>query len=167
MAEIWKSVKGFEGYYEVSNLGRVRSITHYTTFKNGSGRLFKGMILKPHDVAGGYLQVILYKDGVVFHKSIHRLVAETFLKNDNHLRDVNHKNEDKKDNRVDNLEWCEHSYNMLYGTRPKRWRDTMIKNGNLNLDYVGLTKEEYKKKWWNEHKDEINRKKREKRKTKT
>ena len=163
MEEIWKSIKGYEGLYEVSNLGRVRSVDHYVFFSDGRKRFHKGQILKPREVSGGYYDVILYKDGIGSHNKIHRLVAENFIENPDCLRDVNHKNENKKDNRIENLEWVTHSDNMLYGTRTNRWRNTMLENGHISDKYLGLSVEEYRKKWWQEHKDSINESRRNRR----
>ncbi|MBQ9347067.1 MAG: NUMOD4 motif-containing HNH endonuclease [Oscillibacter sp.] len=111
--EEWRAVKGFENRYEVSSLGRVRSLNY---------RMRKGCIrvLKPAMNSDGYLNVHLYAlDGGGTYK-IHRLVAEAFLPNPGGLPEVNHKNENKSDNRVMNLEWCDRDYNIHYGTISKR-----------------------------------------------
>lgn len=163
MEEIWKPIKGYEGLYEVSNYGRVRSIGHYVTFSNGVVRYYSSTVLKPREVSGGYYDVILYKDKIGSHNRIHRLVAEQFIENPECLRDVNHKNENKKDNRAENLEWVTHSDNMLYGTRTQRWRKTMFDNGHISDKYSGLSVKEYRKKWWQEHKDTINEERRKRR----
>ena len=110
--EIWKDIKGFEGKYMVSNLGRVKSLNYNNTGKEG--------ILKAHFNVHGYLFVVLYKEGKRKLPLVHRLVATAFLENPDNLPEVNHKNEDKTDNRVDNLEYCSRSYNINYGTRNKR-----------------------------------------------
>lgn len=108
--EIWKDVVGYEGYYEVSNLGNVRSVT----------RVKKGKQLKPIERRHGYLAVQLHGKGgnergfKAF--SIHRLVAEAFISNPNNYPEVNHIDEDKSNNRVDNLEWVTHKQNMNSGT---------------------------------------------------
>ena len=120
--EIWKDIKGYEKLYQVSNLGRVRSITH--TRKNGKERnhicVSKGKILTPGKDSSGYMLVVLSKYGKTKSYRIHRLVADTFLKNKNNLKCVNHKDEDKTNNNVNNLEWCTHKYNNNYGTKPQR-----------------------------------------------
>lgn len=103
MNEIWKDIKDFIGLYQVSNFGRVKSL------KWGKER-----ILKPRKLKCGYFAVILYKDGVTKSYFIHRLVAQAFLPNPNNLPQVNHKNENKTDNRVENLEWCDQKYNCQY-----------------------------------------------------
>jgi hypothetical protein len=124
--EIWRDIAGYEGYYQVSNFGRVRSLDKMQNY-NGSARLHKGRILKPNNDGRGYLIVDLSKNNRSVTKTIHRLVAMAFLENPNNLPQVNHKDEDKennfvfvnKDGSVDlnksNLEWCTVSYNVNYG----------------------------------------------------
>lgn len=108
-AEIWLPVAGYEGKYEVSNLGNVKSLYH------------KGRILSPGTIGGGYLGVSLYKDGKGHTKRLHRVVAVAFLKNLDDLPEVNHIDENKKNNAVSNLEWCTRRHNMLHGTRSARY----------------------------------------------
>lgn len=131
--EIWKDIKGFEGRYQVSNMGRVRSLdmTWLTYNWKRQGLMEckrKGKILKPKTKRNGYFSVCL-RDGVrkEFH-SIHRIVAETFIPNPNNLPQINHKDEDKSNNRVDNIEWCTAKYNSNYGTRKARIREYHIKS---------------------------------------
>lgn len=106
--EVWKDVEGYEGLYQVSNMGRVKS-THYYhgTYER---------ILKSGKDQYGYSLVNLfkYKKGKM-HK-VHRLVAQAFLDNPDNLSEVNHKDENPSNNCVDNLEWCTHKYNINYGT---------------------------------------------------
>ena len=104
--EIWCPIKGFEGLYEVSDQGMVRSL------KSGKER-----ILKPQRNTCGYLRVNLYKNGEMKNYRIHRLVAQTFIPDPNNLPEVNHKDEDKTNNKVSNLEFCDKKYNINYGTR--------------------------------------------------
>ena len=106
MEEIWRDIKGFEGKYMVSNLGRAKSLNYNNTGKEG--------IMKPQDNGDGYLFVQLCKDGKVKNCRINRLVAMAFLPNPNNLPEVNHKDENTKNNRVDNLEWCTRQYNVDY-----------------------------------------------------
>lgn len=106
--EIWQPVKGYENY-EISNLGRVKSL------KYGRDR-----IMKPMKDGGGYLQVGLYKDGKRKILSVHRLVATAFIPNPLELPEINHRNEDKTNNCVSNIEWCSAKYNSNYGSRNKR-----------------------------------------------
>lgn len=109
--EIWKPVDGYEGLYEVSNLGRVKSLLHDNEW-----------ILKQIDNGHGYLRVALSKNGNVKKYRVHRLVARAFVLNDDpeNKTHINHKNEIKTDNRADNLEWCNSHYNDNYGTRNQR-----------------------------------------------
>lgn len=111
MTEIWKDIKGYEGRYQVSNLGRVRSIDAQV-----GARFFIGRILVPIKDGTGYMCVNLSRK--LF--KVHRLVAIAFLANPNNYRCVNHKDEDKTNNRVSNLEWCSYKYNNNYGTRNAR-----------------------------------------------
>lgn len=113
MIEEWKPIKDYIGYYEVSTLGRIRSVNRYV--KNGvSGYLRKGKILKPSTHLNGYLFVRLCKNGVYKYFSVHRLVALNFIKQPNINLDVNHKDGNKINNHVDNLEWITRSENVLH-----------------------------------------------------
>ena len=112
MEEIWRDIKGYEGKYMVSNLGRVKSLNYNNTGKEG--------IMKGGDDGHGYLQVGLSKDGKVEQCLVHRLVAQAFLENPNNLPEVNHKDENKYNNCMDNLEYCSRSYNINYGTRTEK-----------------------------------------------
>ena len=107
MEEIWKDIQDYNGDYQVSNLGRIR------TFKQGA----QGRILSPILNRGRYLKINLYKDGKMQTHAIHRLVAEAFIPNPNNLPQVNHKDENGQNNCVDNLEWCDAQYNNTYGAR--------------------------------------------------
>ena len=135
--EEWKNVIGYEGLYEVSNKGNVRNVRRNTLLK----------LSKTND---GYIQVHLYKNGIRTGFKVHRLVAQAFLLNNDNLPMINHKDEDKTNNRVENLEWCNHKYNMNYGTRNIRSKETAIKNGYC----TGLSRDEYLKKYYQDHKEE-------------
>lgn len=102
MQEIWKDVKGFEGYYQISTYGRLKS---FKVHKNGA-------ILKTTNKNGDYLAVVLQASGKVRHTRIHRLVAEAFLPNPNNFPEVNHIDENKQNNCIDNLEWCTRQHNI-------------------------------------------------------
>lgn len=110
--EIWKDIVGYEGCYQVSNLGRVKSLNYLQKGKE--------QILKAQVVSCGYFAVTLSKEGKSKTHTIHRLVAKTFIDNPDNLPQVNHKDEDKTNNRVENLEWCSAEYNVNYGSRTKR-----------------------------------------------
>ena len=113
--EIWKPIKGYEGLYEVSNYGRIRSFDTYRKGRNGSIRFCKGRILKFHTHQQGYLYVGLWKNNKHKTYKVHRLVAQAFLPNPHNYPCVNHKDENKTNNNVDNLEWCTYEYNNKYG----------------------------------------------------
>ena len=139
--EIWKEVKGFEGYYEVSNLGRVRSVDRIVvdTVRNCE-RLLKGKLLVQRDNGNGYNGVMLCKEHKLYSKYVHILVAEAFIPNPDDLPCINHKDEDKTNNCVDNLEWCTYLYNNTYGTRIERRLNTM----KMKKDFPELFKKEEK-----------------------
>lgn len=126
--EIWKDIVEYEGLYQVSNFGRVRSLDRYVNHYRGGKKIVKSKILE-QDCSGnsGYKRVQLCKDGKQKHFSVHRLVAIAFLPNPDHLPFVNHKDENKANNHVDNLEWCTHEYNDNYGTRNIRMSETKKK----------------------------------------
>lgn len=114
--EIWKDVKGYEGLYQVSSKGRVKSLDRYRFRKDGTKRFVKGKILKPSHRKNKYLQLELHGSEIY----VHRLVAQAFIPNPHNYPQVNHKDEDPSNNCVDNLEWCTPGYNNRYGTRMKR-----------------------------------------------
>jgi hypothetical protein len=113
MKEIWKDIKNFEGYYQVSNLGRIRSITRKVSVVNGS-RTTKGQILKPLKTKNGYYRIDLRLNQSHNYFLIHRLVAQTFIPNPNNYPYINHKDSNPLNNNVNNLEWCTQSYNIKY-----------------------------------------------------
>ena len=139
MMEEWRAVPGYEGLYEVSNKGNVRNVR-----RNKLLRLQKNKY--------GYIQVGLSKNGIRTIFQVHRLVALTFLPNPDNLPQVNHKDEDKTNNNVDNLEFCTAKYNNNYGTARIRAKETAIKNGY----WIGLNRKESNKKYYEENKDKIN-----------
>ena len=130
MQEIWKDVVGYEGLYQVSSLGRIKSLLRYKR------------ILKPQKNIHGYLKVSLYKNGKCKIFNIHNLVANAFIENPNNYKYVNHKDENKTNNRVENLEFCSFYYNLMYGTRVQR----IAKKNNkpiLQFDLEGNFIKEY------------------------
>ena len=142
MKEIWKSIQGYEGLYEVSNFGNVRSLDRVIRSKHNEKKQKKGRILTPfYEEKKGYYQVSLSKDGKQKKQRIHRLVAVAFLENPFNYTDVNHKDEDKTNNNVDNLEWCTRKYNNNYGTKPERIRKAMIGNTNGRKVWFAKRKE--------------------------
>lgn len=144
--EIWKSIKGFEGYYEVSNLGRIRSLNRIVSHSKNGDTLYKGKDISLNKISSGYFQVELKKDKLKRRFMVHRLVAENFLEvpNDTNIKciegediskylsgnrriEVNHIDEDKSNNSVENLEWCTRLYNLKYGSRPNNVSKASIK----------------------------------------
>ena len=143
--EVWKEIKEYEGVYFISNKGRIKSVDRRIPNTNGVGtRLIKGKILSTTLNNKGYKCVSLHKNGKIKTFTIHRLVALYFIPNPNNYSDVNHKDENKKNNKVENLEWVTHEYNMNYGERAikasKKLKNTrtLSKNGKarkvINLD---------------------------------
>lgn len=144
--EIWKDVVGYEGLYQVSNLGRVKSL--------GFDKWHKGRVIKPHfDGLKHYLFVQLHKNKTSKKINVHRLVAKAFIPNPNNLPQVNHKDENKTNNNASNLEWCTNEYNINYNngsamkkaikTRYERYdvkklvaktKATKIKNGSFSAE---------------------------------
>ena len=117
--EIWKDIEGYEGYYMVSNMGRVKSVER--TARIGRGyRTVPERILKTCKTVKGYLYVYLYKDGKAKWYRIHRLVATAFCENPEGYTEVNHKDENKQNNCMENLEWCSRQYNNTYNGRAKK-----------------------------------------------
>ena len=115
--EVWRDVPGYEGKYQVSNTGQVRSLNYMHTGKT--------KILKQDTSKRGYKRVILSKNGKVKAYSVHRLVAIAFIPNPNNWPQVNHKDENPANNFYKNLEWCTPKYNMNYGTRNERAGESM------------------------------------------
>lgn len=111
MQEIWKDIKDYEGLYQISNLGRVKSFRASSKYGNP-----KEMLLKPSLISSGYYVVTLYSKENRRKYQVHRLVATAFIENPNNLPCVNHKDENKLNNCVENLEWCTYQYNNNYGT---------------------------------------------------
>lgn len=129
--EIWKDIENYDGVYQVSNLGRVRTKDRMIERKYHNGYVRKGQIIKLQKDKDGYLKIHLYKNGKPKMYRVNRLVAETFISNPNNLSQVNHKNLDKQDNRVENLEWISaidnvrHAANFGLYHHPERKRDKL------------------------------------------
>ena len=146
MREEWRPLVGYEGLYEVSNMGLVKSLERTVwnekeiwkdiegfeglyqvsnmgrvkSLGNGKSNNSKERILKPGKNSNGYLHVILYKDGIKKDYTVHQLVGNAFLSNPQGYKELNHRDEDKTNNNADNLEWCSRSYNLTYNDRAKK-----------------------------------------------
>lgn len=118
--EQWLPITGYEDFYEISSYGRVRSKSVYITTLKGRQYHRKCRILKAYKASDGYLKTILTVDGKQKTFLIHRLVAQAFIPNPSNLPLVNHKDENKTNNRVENLEWCDNSYNMRWNGLNRR-----------------------------------------------
>ena len=171
MKEVWRDIADYEGLYQVSNLGRVKSLERCVQRKNKTTLKVKEKIIKVGITKDGYFRVKLSKQGISNNFSVHRLVAEAFIPNPDKLPQVNHKNEfEKWNNKVDNLEWCTQQYNIrfsrsvgvnqfdLKGNLIKEWncikeasKYTNIPSSNIvrccqnKLNMAGGFKWEYKK----------------------
>lgn len=147
--EVWKDIPGYENMYQASTLGRIRSVTRWVRASNKY--LKQGVIRKLKKDTKGYFQVGLSKNGIEKKKKVHRLIAMTFIPNPNSYPQVNHKDEDKENNRVENLEWCDNYYNCHYGTVIERRKNSQGKeiekydlNGNFIEKYSSITEAEKK-----------------------
>lgn len=114
MEEIWKDIEWYKGVYKISNLGRVYSVQR---------KKIKNTFIDK----GGYVRVQLYYNYTQKGFLVHRLVAEAFIPNPNNYPQVNHKDENKLNNCVDNLEWCTNKYNCNFGTKPEKCRENSLK----------------------------------------
>lgn len=144
MMEVWKVVKGFEGFYEVSNLGRVRSVERTVLYKDGRKFNYKSILLKAGKDQRGYLQVGFNKNGANSTHRIHRLVAENFIPNHSINKEVNHIDGVKENNKLDNLEWVTSSENTKKGyelglfekarkTARERWKGNTLQAKHVDV----------------------------------
>lgn len=138
MKEVWKDIPNYEGIYQVSNLGRIKSLRSYNSFTKSY--YFKEKILKGKIDKNGYVMVCLC-NGKSKYIRVHRLVAEAFIPNKNKFPIINHKDENKQNNNVNNLEWCSYSYNNSYGTRNNKIIKAIIQydlEGNVIKEYKSI-----------------------------
>ena len=150
MAEIWKDIKGYEGQYQVSNFGNIRSLDRLV-YQQGRMQNYQGGSMNSFLNNSGYYTIRLSKDNHKKDFLVHRLVAEAFLPNPYNLPCINHKDEDPLNNHVDNLEWCTREYNTNYGTATLRRALKMghrlaqyDKNGNFITSYYSIREAERK-----------------------
>lgn len=129
MKEIWKDVVNYEGLYQVSNKGRVKRIESVvkSCLKYHNGFKIVKEKLKDFCFVNKYYSVVLCKNGKRKMFRVHRLVAQAFLPNPNNFEQVNHKDENKLNNCVENLEWCSAKYNQNYGTRKEKRIHSKVK----------------------------------------
>lgn len=137
--EIWRDIDGFEGRYQISSEGRIKSVDVYTIDTIGRRQLHRGKFLKVRYDKDGYKKISLY-DGKSY--SIHRLVAQAFIPNPNNYPIINHKDENKQNNCVENLEWCSAQYNSMWGTKRERHKEK-VKKSVMQYDMDGT----FIKKW--------------------
>ena len=135
MKEVWKEIKNYEGYYEVSNFGRFRSMDRVITYSDGRTRFYKGEIIEGTIGRDGYIDVKLSKDGITKTRKLHRLIAQTFIpiENDNNL-EVNHIDYNRTNNKIDNLEWVTHIDNVHHSSKEGHYKGITegCKNGRAN-----------------------------------
>lgn len=137
MNEVWNDIQGYEGLYQVSNLGRVRSLDRYVPHARLGQKFCKGHLMATHQTNAGYLAVNLCKGNKYTSFDVHRLVAAAFIPAESFdAVQVNHKDENKHNNRADNLEWCSRSYNNTYGTKITRQK-AQIEKAVLQYDVDG------------------------------
>lgn len=123
--ELWKDIKDFEGLYQISNMGRIKSLAR--PCKGFGYKYAVDRIIKPLRMANGYYEAVLFRNGKRTIRMLHRVVAEAFIPNPDNLPLVNHKDENPQNNAVENLEWCTPKYNANYGNRQKKTRQSSLK----------------------------------------
>lgn len=144
----WRPVVGYEGLYEVSDKGEVRALERSFTDSIGRKTMKKARLLNGRVSGHGYIRITLEKDGQPKTYNVHRLVAEAFIPNPSMLSFVNHKDENKLNNNVSNLEWCTAKYNCNYGTRNERMTEKLRATCKASKPIVATTadgKKEYYK----------------------
>lgn len=142
MIEIWKPIKGFEGFYEVSNIGRVKSVDRFID-NNGTPQKIFGKIKTPQDNGHGYLWVQLYRNNKGTYKYVHRLVAEAFIPNPDNKPQVNHLDYNKQNNCVNNLEWVTAKENNEYSMPNRKDKTGPKGTGVIKCDMNGNELERY------------------------
>ena len=139
--EQWRNIEEYEGLYQVSDEGRVKSLHREIVYKDGRKKVIEERIL--HNILSdlGYYHVMLSKDGSPKRYKVHRLVAKAFIPNPNNLPIINHKDENPKNNLVENLEWCDQNYNVHYGTMIERGRKKQLNREDKSkpLDKIDMT----------------------------
>lgn len=148
--EEWRDIPGYEGYYQVSNIGRIKSLDRWIKRSDGKMHFERSRIMALSKSSNGYLQVNLRKNGTFKRFNVHRLVALAFIPNPYNLPQVNHKDENKQNNCVENLEWCTVKYNMEYsdvikkGVEAAKIKQTWKKAQRLGAEITRKPVEVYK-----------------------
>lgn len=140
MKEIYKDIEGYENIYQVSNLGNVKRLSYkkYNKLTNGYS-IYKERILKAQINRWGYKFVSLCKSSKVTIKQVHKLVAQTFIKNNHNYSCVNHKDGNKLNNNVDNLEWCTFKYNIQHAYQNGLMNNCKkVKQYDLNYNFIKI-----------------------------
>lgn len=139
---IWKDIENFEGIYQISSVGTVRSLPRTVKCLYGQTRKIPLKYIKTHKQNKGYLVVGLYKDHKIKNALVHRLVAKAFLDNPENFKEINHKDGNKENNCISNLEWCSSSYNkkhmydnLLSGKLKKLQLSKSLKNKPLTMEH--------------------------------
>lgn len=133
MLELWIPIKGYEGWYEVSNLGNVRSVDRRVDFADGRHANYIGQPIKQTKHYHGYWVVNLFKNKKQDSRYVHRLMAEAFILNPENKPNVNHKDRDKTNNQLSNLEWCTQAENLQHAKSTEPF--TKAENQNPQNDY--------------------------------
>ena len=132
--EEWRDIEGYEGLYQVSNEGRVKSLERVITRKNGSPLTIGEKIIKPRPIHNGHLRVVLCNVGVYTDKLVHVIVAKAFIPNPNNYEDVHHIDRNPANNRVENLKWMSHQQHM------EEHKAKIVHQCNLNGELVRIWK---------------------------
>jgi hypothetical protein len=135
--EIWKDIKGYEGLYQVSNLGRVKSKERrVNNHRCGATRNIREIVMNPWDNGNGYLVVSLNNKGNRKNHYVHRLVAEHFIENPFECKYINHLDYNKHNNNADNLQWCTQAENVAYSVERMRKPRTICRKSNTGEKYI-------------------------------
>jgi hypothetical protein len=137
MEEVWKDIPGYEGYYQASSHGNIRSICRTITEKGKRKAIksYKSILICPMINKNGYRYTALSKENIVKRYRTHRLIAMTFIPNPFMYPEINHKDENKGNNHIDNLEWCTNLYNINYGAGINKRSNTQ--KGSIRIDISG------------------------------
>lgn len=131
--EVWRDIPDFVGFYKVSNYGRFKAVDRFVNNPRGSARHLKSKIISLWKRKFGYYTITLYRDGGRFAFPAHRIVAKVFIPNPKNLPIINHKDENPSNNCFWNLEWCDHTYNMNYGTANIRKSQRLTNRKDISL----------------------------------